>query len=260
MFIVLYCVALVIERAASPDNFGTRVGASRAKMRRSRSACDIRDMRPIKRTDSTLAPIPAKSSRMMTGNTVGNTGILSNKPPRIGTSTTNNNTAKRPPPGNTSKPNITGRAAIAAQKQPTGNKPIASAGSNVSTTGAGKPINKRIPPYDFKARYNDLLEKHKILKEKLEEKTEQIGNLENLPELLEDTQTQLISTQDELKNAQTMNECLQRQTKLQQEKFESVTENLCKTTEELEKLTKEYNVRIPDKKCIMRVVQLKRTL
>ncbi|XP_037811687.1 protein claret segregational [Lucilia sericata] len=224
------------ERAASPEAARTNTHA-RAKLRRSRSACDIRDMRPIKRMDSTLAPIPAKTSRLMS-TTVAN----SNRPQRIATNSNNNtiagtytnNTVKR----HTSRPATTAQTTTGTKKTATDSGSSATA---VSTTGAGKPINKRIPPYDFKARYNDLLEKHKILKEKFEEKCQQFGTLESLPEQLEETQSQLIITQDELRNTQTIKGCLEEQVKMQTKKIESIEGSLSKTQEELDKLLKVYN-------------------
>ncbi|XP_073814043.1 non-claret disjunctional [Musca autumnalis] len=217
------------ERAASPEAAASNFGAPRTKMRRSRSACDIRDMRPLKRTESTLAPIPAKTSRMHNSTATSALGSNTNKPPRIGTSTTaaSSTSSKKPIAGNTSKVNAGSRAA-------------ANNTSTNSSTAAPKTTNKRIPAYDFKARYNDLLEKHKILKEKLEEKIEQLNGLENLPEVLEDTEKQLINTKEELKNTHTMNECLLREKKMLQEKCNSTMENLSKTTEELEVITKAY--------------------
>ncbi|XP_023309074.2 protein claret segregational [Lucilia cuprina] len=223
------------ERAASPEAARSNTHV-RAKLRRSRSACDIRDMRPIKRMDSTLAPIPAKTSRLMS-TTVAN----SNRPQRIATNNNNtisgtctNNTVKR----QTSRPATTAQTTTGTKKTATTGPSSATA---VSTTGAGKPINKRIPPYDFKARYNDLLEKHKILKDKFEEKCQQFGTLESLPEQLEETQSQLITTQDELRNTQTIKGCLEEQVKMQTKKIETIEKSLSKTQEELDKLLKIYN-------------------
>ncbi|XP_061402588.1 protein claret segregational-like [Musca vetustissima] len=224
------------ERAASPEAAHSNYGASRAKMRRSRSACDIRDMRPLKRTESTLAPIPAKTSRLLSSTaTIGTVGANTNRPPRIGMSTTatSSTTTKKPPTANTSKVNGGGRTAL--------NNTKGSSNTSANTSAsAAKTASKRIPAYDFKARFNDLLEKHKILKDKLEEKTEQLNSLENLPEVLEDTEKQLITTKEELKNTQTMNECLKRETKLLQEKYNNTVENLSRTTVELNNLTKAY--------------------
>lgn len=217
---------------------------SRHKLRRSRSACDIRDMRPLKRTDPTLAPISAKTSRLMSTTATGGFANSNNKPTRFGTAnlstTAVNNVAKRPTSGQAAKPS-TGRTGATTQAA-SGKRPAAAASNNANTSGAGKPASKRIPPYDFKARYTNLLEKHTALKDKLEEKNELLSNLENIPELLEETQSDLITTKEELKNAQTLIECLQRQSKLQQEKLECITDNLGKTTEELDKLTKIHNV------------------
>ncbi|XP_075147268.1 non-claret disjunctional [Haematobia irritans] len=213
-------------RAASPDAQVSHASVSRIKMRRSRSACDIRDMRPNKRTESTLAPIPAKTARTMSTVIPGTN--IANKPPRIGTTANANGcgAVKRQP----SKL----RTATAQIKNVT-------ATSNTTSTVSSKTAPKRIPPYDYKSRYNDLLEKHKVLKEKFEDKSQQLSSFESLPDQLEDTQNQLIIATEELKTAKSNIECLTRQTKLQQEKYDSITANLSKTTEKLEILTKEYN-------------------
>ena len=203
-------------------------------------------MKPTKRMESTLAPIPAKTSRFMS---TTNNATNANRPPRIGANnamgmlTAFNNKAKRAV-GQSTRPTAT-RTATPSTTQVGVEKKAISASANstsVSTTGAGKPINKRIPPYDFKARYNDLLEKHKALKEKFEDKCELIGNLESMPEQLEDTQNQLIATQNELKNTQTMKEYLERQVKLQNEKIDTFEAQLSKTQQELKDLTKIYTV------------------
>uniref|UniRef100_A0A1I8PCQ8 Kinesin-like protein n=1 Tax=Stomoxys calcitrans TaxID=35570 RepID=A0A1I8PCQ8_STOCA len=226
-------------RAASPDSLGLGSTASRLKIRRSRSACDIRDMRPIKRTEPTLAPIPAKAAR-----TISNafaSASITNKPPRIGTSATNCTgvgTVKRPFSTNPAKQATGGKSTMPTQK----NLVKTNSGSaTAATTSTVKPQTKRIPPYDFKARFNDLLEKHKIVKERLEEKSEQLNRLKNLPEQLEDTKSQLKLTTEELQNCQSKIECLSKQTKLQQQKYDSIAEDLSKTTAKFEELRKTYN-------------------
>lgn len=230
---------LFLERAASPEAARSNTH-SRVKLRRSRSACDIRDMKPLKRIEPTLAPIPAKTSRL-----VSTTGSSNNKPPRIGTNNiiSVNNAVKRTA-GQTARPKS---STVTVGQTTILKKPMAAAASSttsVSTTGAGKPINKRIPPYDFKARYNDLLEKYKSLKEKYENKCDQFGTLESLPEQLEDTQNQLITTQKELKNTQTTKGCLEKQVKLQRENIETLESSLCTTKKELDKLSIVHNVSI----------------
>lgn len=237
-FLDLRYFVLFLERAASPEAARSNTH-SRVKLRRSRSACEIRDMKPLKRMEPTLAPIPAKTSRLMS-----TTGSASNKPPRIGTNNivSVNNAVKRTA-GQTPKSTTSRTVAVGQTKKPTA--AATSSKTSVSTTGAGKPINKRIPPYDFKARYNDLLEKYKVLKEKYEEKCDQFGTLESLPEQLEDTQNRLITTQEELKNTLTTKGCLEGQVKLQREKIETVESSLFNTKDELDKLAIVYNVSIP---------------
>lgn len=68
-----------------------------------------------------------------------------------------------------------------------------------------KPTVKKIPPYDYKARFNDLLQKHKELKAMNEDLKEQLTILDDIPGLyeqckvdLEETQTKLRSTEIEL--------------------------------------------------------------
>lgn len=60
--------------------------------------------------------------------------------------------------------------------------------SSIKSSGgaAKKIISKRIPPYDYKARFNDLMEKHQILKEKLETLRQANSELESLPQKYDD--------------------------------------------------------------------------
>uniref|UniRef100_A0A1B0FL90 Kinesin-like protein n=1 Tax=Glossina morsitans morsitans TaxID=37546 RepID=A0A1B0FL90_GLOMM len=235
-------------RSNSPDMQKPAPMQTRVKLRRSRSVSDLRDLKPMKRLETTLAPIPAKVARLIPPSSASNNVNAfnpTNRPPRIGTSNSGitkrltAQTSKAPPTTKRATAGPVSSTVIGANSR----KPMSSAtATSLSTTGAGKPINKRIPPYDFKARYNDLLEKHKILKEKYEQKCEQMGNLENLPEQLEETQSHLFSTTEELKNTKIDKECLQRQINSQQQKIESLADSLTKTTEELQKLKQAYNV------------------
>uniref|UniRef100_A0A1A9W5P3 Kinesin-like protein n=1 Tax=Glossina brevipalpis TaxID=37001 RepID=A0A1A9W5P3_9MUSC len=236
-------------RAHSPDLQKPAAMQTRVKLRRSRSVSDLRDLKPMKRHETTLAPIPAKLSRLAPSTSAAaaanaaNSCYAINRPPRIGTS--NTNPTKRLQSQTSKAPPIKRPAPATSNSMVVGGnskKPMSSVNAtSVSTTGAGKTINKRIPPYDFKARYNDLLEKHKVLKEKYQQKCEQIGNFENLPEQLEETQSNLISATEELKIAKVDRECLQRQVQLQQQKLASVENSLSNTSEELQKLKRTYN-------------------
>ncbi|XP_054746383.1 protein claret segregational [Anastrepha obliqua] len=259
------------ERARSPDisrpNTANITGASRNRLRRSRSACDIRDMRPMKRPELTLAPIPAKTTRLANTGASNNTALptqmfafssnsAASKPPRIGNCTASSAVTNRkqlttrPLAGANVGSSTSGRTAITntttttvATKLSTTKKCTApGTATSVSTTGAGKPINKRIPPYDFKARYNDLLERYKVLKAKYEEKCEQMGSMEGVPEQLEESQEQLFKTKEELKNLYTERDCLSQQIKSLNLKIDSISGSLVKTKEELEFIFNEHQI------------------
>lgn len=75
-------------------------------------------------------------------------------------------------------------------------KAAVSANSSTSSTSsnggaARKVINKRIPAYDFKARFHDLLEKHQSLKEKFENLRQINSDLESLPQKYDDCAKEL---------------------------------------------------------------------
>ncbi|XP_016951090.1 protein claret segregational [Drosophila biarmipes] len=209
-------------RAASPEP--VKMG-NRAKLRRSRSACDINELRGNKRTAAapSLPSIPSKVSRL--GSTLTAPG---QKPGRPGVSATATaSTAAKRPAVTRPAPRA---AAPAATKKPTGGGASATAG------GASAAPAKRIAPYDFKARFHDLLEKHKALKTKYEKQTEDMGELESMPTQLEEAQNKLYETENSLKNTLTDNECLQRQVKQHTKNIETITSSLGRTKEELSEL------------------------
>ncbi|XP_011182667.1 protein claret segregational [Zeugodacus cucurbitae] len=246
------------ERAGSPDinrPNTNNAGISRSKLRRSRSACDIREMRPMKRPELTLAPIPAKTTRFASTGVTNNLAVSTqpfsssstvSKPLRIGhVAVSTTATAKKMCPTRSQTAtgvgnNGPGRTASTSTTTATKKVMGSSTTTSVSTTGGGKPINKRIPPYDFKARYNDLLEKHKVLKAKYEEKCEQMGSMEGVPEQLEESQDQLFKTKEELKNIYTERDCLSQQIKSLNLKIDSISGSLVKTKEELDFITTEH--------------------
>lgn len=201
------------EPLKSSSNFNQKT-----KLRRSVSACDlqIHAVRAPKRQEPTRAPIPSKMARMNS-----NTNITNRyKPTTASTKMTTTSTVSKLKNTSTSSTN-----------------------SSTSTTGKGaitKATGKRIPPYDFKARFNDLLEKHKALKDKYEEMRENLSSMENLPEQFEESQAQLYAVREQFKNAQTEIECLKRQTNSQNIKITSITNCLESTKEELDKLKEEF--------------------
>ncbi|KAH8246922.1 hypothetical protein KR032_004034 [Drosophila birchii] len=228
-------------RAASPEPAKTM---NRAKLRRSRSACDINEMRQnMKRAAAppTLPTIPSKVSRLASSAVTAPSQRMG-RPGAASTTTTGAaaTAAKRPVPARPA-PRAAGTApttaAAAAKPKP---KAVGAGAGAAKTSGAGGggtgAAPKRIAPYDFKARFHDLLDKHKVLKTKYEKQIEDMGELESLPTQLEETQTKLIETESNLKNAQTDNECLQRQVKQHTKNIETITTTLGRTKEELTEL------------------------
>ncbi|XP_017041635.1 protein claret segregational [Drosophila ficusphila] len=210
-------------RAASPEPMKM---ANRAKLRRSRSACDINELRGTKRTAAvpTLPSIPSKVSRV--GSTLTAPSQRLGRPLATASSTATT-TAKRPA--------VTRPPPRAAAPAATKAKPAGGGGASNAGAASGVPA-KRIAPYDFKARFHDLLEKHKVLKTKYEKQVEDMGELESMPMQLEEAQNKLIETETSLKNTQTDNECLQRQVKQHTKNIETITSTLGRTKEELSEL------------------------
>ncbi|XP_059622002.1 protein claret segregational [Phlebotomus argentipes] len=188
------------KRAGSPDI--ARAKEPRAKLRRSRSFNDlpsIAAVNPLKRTASTLAPIPAK---------------------RVAPAVTK----AKPPPGT---------GAVGTKAKPPAAKP-----APVKTVTASKaPPVKRIPPYDYKARYNAQLEKYNALKEKFDAQKQQLMEIDNLPEMYEESQAELQKCQQELAATRKHNECLEKESKISSEKIAVLTESLEKAEEQLKNVS-----------------------
>lgn len=226
-------------RGGSPDLFKPTT-MIRAKLRRSRSACDLREnaSRPLfKRTEPTLSDIPAKSSKLTTSTSSLNTlGSNHNFAANRGILKPLTNTVKKI----NSAPSVIASSSLANKAKPT------TTTTTTKTTGAVKSVGKRIPPYDYKARFNDLVEKHKILKEKFEKQREQLGHLDTLPDLYEESQAKLGQCEQDLKLCENELECVRAQNKKQHDKIESLTYSLKTATEDRDlyktksaKLTKE---------------------
>jgi kinesin family member C1 len=121
------------KRAGSPDLAAAtnHFPVNRAKLRRSRSACDLRQA-PLMKTNfkPTLPSIPAKSMKLAVA-----AALAAPKSTAMSL-------------GNRSKTNISSVP-----------KP---AKTETKSTAPPKAAAKRIPPYDYKARFNDLTEKYKV--------------------------------------------------------------------------------------------------
>ncbi|XP_068157739.1 protein claret segregational [Drosophila tropicalis] len=218
-------------RAASPEPLRTN---NRAKLRRSRSACDVNELRQggIKRTalPPILPSVPSKFSR--TTATTTSTTTTSSVP--TGTQQRTSRpplTAARKPPVSTSRT----AARTASAPAPTARSAAATktGGAAASSSTAAATAPKRIAPYDFKARFHDLLEKHKALKTKYEKQVDDLSELETMPMQLEETQNKLIETETKLKNTLSNNESLYRQVKQQTDEITSLTATLGRLNIEL---------------------------
>ncbi|KAH8388595.1 hypothetical protein KR093_010890 [Drosophila rubida] len=234
-------------RAASPEpgkpfsNF-----PNRTKLRRSRSASDVTEMRlNLKRAGApTLSTIPTKFTRNVTAAVPGaGSGRIGARPVSI--------PSKRPVavapvptvPASTRAP----RAAVAATSK---GKPVA----GTTAPGAAKHIAK----YDFKARFYDLLEKHKALRAKMDKQLEEMAELEGLPMQLEETQNKLIEIESKLKNTMTDKECLQRQVKQHTNKIETITSSLGRAKDELNQLKHTHqNIKTEHESLSVEVLELR---
>lgn len=201
------------KRVASPD-----LGAKfiRPKLRRSMSVNDLNsivNLTSLKQTKKNGLPL--------------NGGLLT-KPRRP------NLTVPKP----FARDNFTSKSSATAGKSTINNKPSVKATSTATTkasatlTTAKGNAKPRIPPYDFKARFNDLTERHKVLREKYDSLTENLKEYETLPEQYEECQQKLFQTEIELRNVKVQLECLQRQTSADKGKIDSLTVQLEVKTEQ----------------------------
>ncbi|XP_062565180.1 protein claret segregational [Armigeres subalbatus] len=91
------------------------------------------------------------------------------------------------------KPTIVSKTKVVPVKTTVSANSSTSSTKSVTSSGgaARKVINKRIPAYDFKARFHDLLEKHQSLKEKFENLRQINSDLESLPQKYDDCAKEL---------------------------------------------------------------------
>uniref|UniRef100_A0A182Y4Q2 Kinesin-like protein n=1 Tax=Anopheles stephensi TaxID=30069 RepID=A0A182Y4Q2_ANOST len=187
----------------------------RTHLRRSRSACDIAMKSNVSSASSTNSStvsgmsafagykrqpppgvrngVPAKVSKTVTLQPK-NAGIGASttvaKPPsqKPAISQTASKKATMPPVKSTLGVVKSGSGGVACVKSTSVNAPKA---NGVGTKTVGKTMNKRIPPYDYKARFANLTEKHKALVEKHEKLQEEHASREALQELYDDCTREL---------------------------------------------------------------------
>ncbi|XP_055614152.1 protein claret segregational [Uranotaenia lowii] len=153
------------------------------------------------------------------------------------------------PAANVVKPNTISKRPITTINKSTSRPPLtktASANSSTSSTsstgGAGKKIiSKRIPPYDYKARFNDLLEKHQVLKERFENLRQANTELETLPQKYDECVNELNQLKQEHKQLQQEHEMTNIENDNLKLKNASLQANLTEIEAELHLFKKEFN-------------------
>lgn len=231
------------KRHASPEFRVPRrpMVAAAKKMRRSRSVNDIESilgLAQLQNRSSVKRPImpPAPSSSILKPKL---TVSMKAKPTiqksirsvaQVSTATQKRNA-------------INSHSAVAKKDENSG------AGSATTTAAAAaaaaKPKSaapKKIPPYDFKARFHDLLEKHKILKEKHDRLKEQLGEFSSLPEQYDKCRADLSELELNYKAVQGELTTLKNQNAVDQRKIQSLNDELNVKIEECRAVTDAKNV------------------
>ena len=173
------------NRAKSPEISSARHAVY--KLRKSKSSADMTEnmRKPFKRFEPALETIPSKRTK-------------------LGVSTISKPSFKANPiPAAVKKiVNATQSKLIKQNSGPTTTAPIISstvgASKKAITVAAAKVAIKRIPPYDYKARYADLLDKHKAMKEKLDGAQDSLEQFEKLTDEHLQAQTELNQVKENL--------------------------------------------------------------
>lgn len=114
-------------------------------------------------------------------------------------------------------------------------------GKKTTDTKPKNAVAKKIPAYDFKARFHDLKEKHDVLKEKHEHLKEQLGEFESLPEKYDECRTKLGHLEIEYKAVQEELATLKEETSADQLKIKSLNDELNAKIEECRVVTEAKN-------------------
>lgn len=118
-------------------------------------------------------------------------------------------------------------------------------GATMTAAAAAKPkvgAPKKIPAYDFKARFHDLSEKHKVLKEKHDRLKEQLGEFSSLPEQYDKCRAQLSELELNYKAVQGELATFKNQNADDQRKIRSLNDELNAKIEECRVVTEAKNV------------------
>lgn len=208
---------LTRKRHASPD---LNVRVVRPKLRRSLSVNDLNSMvtlTSMKPTKSIGLPLNGLTAKIRRHNLMAPRTYVRDMASSKPTTTTTLNAAAK---------------ATTLLKPPV--KPSTTATTKATATtatikGNAKP---RIAPYDYKARFADLSDRHKALRQKYDALSENLKEYENLPEQYDECQQNLFRTENELRNVKVQLQCLERQTTADKIKIVNLTEQLQTKTEQ----------------------------
>lgn len=213
---VPFVVRQAKKRLASPE---MRPKIERAKIRRSRSASEIHRNPTESAASSLLVTFPAKLCKSTTSlRTINQTGGVNAKPRQV--PMMSRQTSQRPT-SSVQKP-----AAGAVVRRP-----------GAVTSSSSGPIKlagglKKIPAYDYKARFLDLQERYKTVKEKYDESQQQLAEFSTIGEQFEESQTKLFRCMDQLKNEESTVQCLRQQISSQEIKLDCLSKSFTAKLEE----------------------------
>lgn len=254
------------KRAASPEFRTHDKDMHRPKLRRSRSLSDFQNENGLRQKSAAPSLSTIYSRHQVAKPTNGKPSVAEPSrglsKPRFGVSRPVGTAAASKPATGVTKPTVgltkvataaNRGATIAARPATTAAKAATATSATNGPSGAVKKVApKKIPPYDFKARFADLTERHKALRDKYQHLQDQMGELDSLPELYEQCQQELDQVKNELKNVRVELECMQRQNNANKAKADELTIKLETTTEDLtSKLTaKTEECRAKNEKCM----------
>lgn len=204
-----------LKRHASPE-FRSTISMMHKRLRRSRSVSDMESMlKSQKRPNHFLlpsAPAPKAIKPILNAN------VNKPKPLTAKTTTAVTNARKLALPIKAIKKEI-----------------------EASTSKAVVKPKPKIPPYDFKARFHDLSEKHKNLKDKHDTLKTQLAEYEELPEKYEECVEKLATVENEYKLVKEKLQHLEQQTGEDKIKIKALTDDLNEKIEECRIITEASN-------------------
>lgn len=214
-----------MKRHASPEFRSTNT-MNHKKLRRSRSVSDMQSSLSKYTQRQPLQPLETIAANMPR-RPINSSAIL--KKPTVSTTTD----AKKKDE---------------AKKVPAARVPPVKASAPKSQASKAAPAVKRIPAYDFKSRFHDLSEKHKVLKEKHDQLKERMAQFDELPDKYDLCCSQLRKIESEYKSIKSELEALQKQNADDKLQIQTLTDELTTKIEEChtvieanKKLTMEYD-------------------